>query len=48
MNLTVPVDLSEGDYALNFGLIPADAANADAPVDHPTVQAATLRVRPAP
>jgi hypothetical protein len=45
LNLTVPVGLPEGDYALQFDLVSPSTAD-DAPLgDIGTVRAATLRVR---
>jgi 4-amino-4-deoxy-L-arabinose transferase-like glycosyltransferase len=48
MNLTVPVDLGEGDYELRFGLAPPPTADGSERVEPATVPAATLRVRATP
>jgi hypothetical protein len=48
MNLTVPVDLGEGDYELRFGLALPTSLEGTGGAEPATVQAATLRVRSSP
>jgi hypothetical protein len=48
LNLTVPVDLGEGDYELRFGLALPPTMDASERAEPATVPATTLRVRATP